>query len=135
MEINLKQQGETQHIQSFDESLRSIYSGHAFSTTCFDKFTDQNSPQKNTKTATRAFNWLKSAIKSQRCKYTVFPLNMAPLLFGTLEYFTSQKSFDGCCCIFIKTPYYDFLQTNGILNVNFHHINYALTQDLPYFLH
>ena len=58
-----------------------------------------------------------------------------PPPFGTLEYFTSQNSFDGCCYIFIKTLYYDLLQTNGILNVNFHNINNTLTQDLSYFVH
>ena len=59
--------------------------------------------------------------------YTVFPPNMA-LLFWDLEIFRIT-------IIFIKTRYYDTLQTNDIFNMDLHDIIYALPQELPYFSH
>ena len=50
---------------------------------------------------------------------------MAPPLFGTVEYFTSQKSYIGSLFLFIKTPYYEILQTNGTLNMDHQGIIYA----------
>ena len=67
--------------------------------------------------------------------WTFYELQIKGPLFGTLEYFTSQKSDVGNWCIFIKTSYYDILQTNGTLNMDHHDIIYALPKGLPYFSH
>ena len=63
------------------------------------------------------------------------PLIMAPPLFlGPWNISCDKSHLMVVAIISLKTPYYDLLQINGILNVNFHDTNCALTQDLPYFL-
>ena len=57
-----------------------------------------------------------------------------PLFLGPWKISYDKSHLMVVSIISIKAPYYDLLQANGILNMNLHDINCALTQDFPYFL-